>query len=182
MALATAKWLTPFFPPPSPSPSPSSFPSSGSLWFFTRGTTSRSNQFLSANQKFPTLLLSSPNRRFTARYSEYKFPDPIPEFADAETEKFRNHLLQKLSKPSKKDTYGESVEEVVGVCTEIFSTFLHSEYGGPGTLLVIPFIDMADAVSERGLPGGPQAARAAVKWAQSNVDKDWREWNGGDSN
>ncbi|MED6198966.1 Protein PLASTID REDOX INSENSITIVE 2, chloroplastic [Stylosanthes scabra] len=179
LATATAKCLAPFFlPPPS---SPSSFPSCPSLWFFTRGTTPRSNQFHSANQKFATLPLSSPNR-FTTRFSEYKFPDPIPEFADAETEKFRNHLLQKLSKPSKKDTYGESVEEVVGVCTEIFSTFLHSEYGGPGTLLVIPFIDMADAVSERGLPGGPQAARAAVKWAQSNVDKDWREWNGGDSN
>ncbi|KAL1365647.1 hypothetical protein HN51_013635 [Arachis hypogaea] len=185
MAFATATCLAPFFPPPPPSSSSSSsFPSLRSLCFFTSGTTPRSNQRFSfpfANEKFATLPRSSPNR-LTTRFSEYKFPDPIPEFADAETEKFRNHLLQKLSKPSKKDTYGESVEEVVGVCTEIFSTFLHSEYGGPGTLLVIPFIDMADAVSERGLPGGPQAARAAVKWAQSNVDKDWREWNGGDSN
>lgn len=64
---------------------------------------------------------------------------------------------------------------------QIFSTFLHSEYGGPGTLLVIPFIDMADTINERGLPGGPQAARAAVKWAQGHVDKDWNEWNGEDS-
>lgn len=61
---------------------------------------------------------------------------------------------------------------------QIFSTFLHTEYGGPGTLLVIPFIDMADTLDERGLPGGPQAARAAVKWAQDYVDKDWKEWTG----
>ena len=63
---------------------------------------------------------------------------------------------------------------------QIFSTFLHTEYGGPGTLLVIPFIDMADTLNERGLPGGPQAARAAVKWAQDHVDKDWKEWTGSD--
>lgn len=65
---------------------------------------------------------------------------------------------------------------------QIFSTFLHSEYGGPGTLLVLPFIDMADTVNERGLPGGPQAARAAIKWAQKHVDNDWKEWTAPDSN
>lgn len=107
--------------------------------------------------------------------AEYRFPDPIPDFADAETEKFRTHLLNKLSK---KDVYEDSVEEVVGICTEIFDTFLHTEYGGPGTLLVVPFIDMADTLNERGLPGGSQAARAAIKWAQNHVDKDWKEWTG----
>lgn len=112
------------------------------------------------------------------RAAEYKFPDPIPEFAQVETEKFRTHLLNKFSK---KDIYGDSVEEVVGICTEIFSTFLHTEYGGPGTLLVIPFIDMADTLNERGLPGS-QAARAAVKWAQDHVDKDWNEWTGDEGN
>lgn len=61
---------------------------------------------------------------------------------------------------------------------QIFDTFLHTEYGGPGTLLVLPFIDMADTINEKGLPGGPQAARAAVKWAQTHVDKDWKEWTG----
>ncbi|KAK7386910.1 hypothetical protein VNO78_27279 [Psophocarpus tetragonolobus] len=127
-------------------------------------------------RKFPTLPFSSPKRLLT-RAAEYKFPDPIPEFADAETEKFKSHLLQKLSK---KDMYGDSVGEVVGICTEIFSTFLHSEYGGPGTLLVLPFVDMADALNEQGLPGGPQAARAAIKWAQDNVDKDWKQWTNGD--
>ncbi|KAK6242027.1 hypothetical protein SCA6_007416 [Theobroma cacao] len=171
--------------------------------------------------------------KFVCKAAEYKFPDPIPEFADAETDKFRTHLLNKLSK---KDIFGDSVEEVVGICTQslhsrsdnawtprpvisnplsikdsvnpnsgryasrkhlvsygsyindvasdcskhkqIFSTFLRTEYGGPGMLLVIPFIDMADTLNERGLPGGPQAARAAVKWAQDHVDKDWKEWTG----
>ncbi|CAM8979983.1 unnamed protein product [Rhodiola kirilowii] len=115
-------------------------------------------------------------RRFVCRAAEYKFPDPIPEFADAETEKFRDHLMNKLTK--KVERYGNSAKEVVGVCTEIFSTFLHSEYGGPGTLMVVPFCDMADTINERGLPGGPQAARAAIKWAQEHVDKDWKEWTG----
>lgn len=64
---------------------------------------------------------------------------------------------------------------------QIFGTFLHTEYGGPGTLLVVPFIDMADTLNEQGLPGGPQAARAAIKWAQRHVDKDWKEWTGDDN-
>ncbi|CAI0386457.1 unnamed protein product [Linum tenue] len=114
-------------------------------------------------------------RKHVCRAGEYKFPDPIPEFADAETEKFRTHLATKLSK---KEAFGDSLDDVVTICTEILSTFLHSEYGGPGTLLVEPFIDMADTINERGLPGGPQAARVAVKWAQDHVDKDWKEWTG----
>ncbi|KAJ8773796.1 hypothetical protein K2173_008259 [Erythroxylum novogranatense] len=127
---------------------------------------------------YPSLTTKKARRRLFCIAAEYKFPDPIPEFAEAETEKFRTHLLKKLTK---KDLYGNSLEEVVGICTEIFSSFLHSEYGGPGTLLVIPFMDMADTLNERGLPGGPQAARAAVKWAQDHVDKDWKEWTSGDS-
>lgn len=66
-------------------------------------------------------------------------------------------------------------------CQQILDNFLHTEYGGPGTLLVLPFIDMADTLNERGLPGGPQAARAAVKWAQDNVDKDWTKWTTGNT-
>ncbi|PIN13156.1 hypothetical protein CDL12_14228 [Handroanthus impetiginosus] len=123
-----------------------------------------------------TLNFKGKNRNFICKAEkEYKFPDPIPEFAESETEKFRTHLHKKLSK---KDIFGDSVDEVVGICTKIFNEFLHTEYGGPGTLLVMPFIDMADTLNERGLPGGPQAARAAVKWAQNHVDKDWKEWNG----
>ncbi|XP_010913506.1 protein PLASTID REDOX INSENSITIVE 2, chloroplastic isoform X1 [Elaeis guineensis] len=109
-----------------------------------------------------------------AEYAEYKFPDPIPEFAEAETSKFRIHMLQRLTK--KNEYFGDHVEEIVGICTEILSNFLHTEYGGPGTLLVIPFIDMADTIREKGLPGAPQAARAAVVWAQKHIDNDWKEW------
>ncbi|CAN4124281.1 unnamed protein product [Withania somnifera] len=148
---------------PSPISKPVSFSSSYSCWVFpkcfTHITSSRNPQNLSC------------------RAAEYKFPDPIPEFAEAETEKFRDHLLKKIQK--KKDVYGDSVEEIVGICTQILNDFLHAEYGGPGTLLVVPFIDMADTINDRGLPGGPQAARTAVKWAQSHVDNDWKEWNSG---
>ncbi|KAL0305024.1 UNVERIFIED_CONTAM: protein PLASTID REDOX INSENSITIVE 2, chloroplastic [Sesamum angustifolium] len=127
------------------------------------------------NLAFHSSLISRKrNSNFICRAEkEYKFPDPIPEFADSETEKFKTHLFKKLSK---KDMFGDSIDEVVGICTQISMKFLHAEYGGPGTLLVIPFIDMADTINERGLPGGPQAARAAVKWAQTHVDKDWKEW------
>ncbi|XP_043703246.1 protein PLASTID REDOX INSENSITIVE 2, chloroplastic [Telopea speciosissima] len=127
----------------------------------------------------PSLPFSFSSKKQICRAAEYKFPDPIPEFAESETERFRTHLHKKLSKRS---IYGDSVQEVVEICTEIFNTFLHTEYGGPGTLLVIPFIDMADTLNERGLPGAPQAARAAVVWAQEHVDKDWNEWTGGDAN
>ncbi|PIA62204.1 hypothetical protein AQUCO_00200299v1 [Aquilegia coerulea] len=125
------------------------------------------------------LSISSQRTKQLCRAAEYQFPDPIPEFAEAETDKFKAHLLAKLSK---KDIYGGSVKDVVGICTEIFSTFLNTEYGGPGTLLVVPFIDMADTINERGLPGGPQAARTAVVWAQKHVDNDWKEWTGGEDN
>uniref|UniRef100_A0A1J3CBR5 Protein PLASTID REDOX INSENSITIVE 2, chloroplastic n=1 Tax=Noccaea caerulescens TaxID=107243 RepID=A0A1J3CBR5_NOCCA len=140
----------------------------------------KSTQFLkrSTRIRLTDFPLSSASRRgFVCRASEYKFPDPIPEFAEAETEKFREHMLKKLSK---RDLFEDSVDEIVGICTEIFETFLRSEYGGPGTLLVVPFIDMADTLNERELPGGPQAARAAIKWAQDHVDKDWKEWTGTD--
>ncbi|KAL6983619.1 DNA-directed DNA polymerase [Sarracenia purpurea var. burkii] len=172
------------------SSSSSSSSSSGGFWVlayisyrddahFRRGNTiKRPNvlPLLVKNRRSPYPSGPCSSSTFTGlicRATEYQFPDPIPEFADAETEKFRNHLFEKLSK---KDLFGDSLEEVVGICTEIFSTFLHTEYGGPGTLLVIPFIDMADTLNEQGLPGGPQAARAAVKWAQKHVDKDWKEW------
>ncbi|TYJ43507.1 hypothetical protein E1A91_A03G157800v1 [Gossypium mustelinum] len=170
---STLRSLPSFSSPPTPffsfSSSCSFTPNSPSFAF-------KSSFTFSSTSKAPTPnSLSFSSITFICKAAEYKFPDPIPEFADAETDKFRSHLLNKLSK---KDTYGDSVEEVVGICTEIFSTFLHTEYGGPGTLLVIPFIDMADTINERGLPGGPQAARAAVKWAQDHVDKDWKEWTG----
>ncbi|KAF3336117.1 hypothetical protein FCM35_KLT20624 [Carex littledalei] len=114
--------------------------------------------------------------RLVCRMCEYKFPDPIPEFADHETEKFREHMLQRLTK--KNEYFGDSVQEIVDICTEILNNFLRTEYGGPGTLMVIPFVDMADAIREKELPGAPQAARAAVVWAQNNIDNHWKEWTG----
>ncbi|KAJ0428587.1 putative protein PLASTID REDOX INSENSITIVE 2 [Helianthus annuus] len=133
----------------------------------------------SSLHKTPSTYSINPTRRnrktLIVRAAEYKFPDPIPEFAEAETEKFRDHLIEKLSK---KDVFEDSVDEVVEICTEIFAKFMNEEYGGPGTLLVDPFWEMADTINESDLPGGPQAARAAVKWAQDHVDNDWKEWNG----
>ncbi|XP_062149905.1 protein PLASTID REDOX INSENSITIVE 2, chloroplastic isoform X2 [Alnus glutinosa] len=103
-----------------------------------------SYSFPSLSKKAQSIPLSlSSFTKQICRAAEYKFPDPIPEFADA-----------------------------------IFSEFLHTHYGGPGTLLVLPFIDMADTLNERELPGGSEAAHAAVKWAQNHVDKDWKEWTG----
>ncbi|CAK9182492.1 unnamed protein product [Ilex paraguariensis] len=102
------------------------------------------------------------------------YPDPIPEFAIAETQKFRAELLKKLS--GDRDTYGDELDIVVNVCAEILSEFLHKDYGGPGTLLVEPFTDMLVALKEKILPGAPLAARASLLWAQNNVDRDWEVW------
>ncbi|KAG8056630.1 hypothetical protein GUJ93_ZPchr0002g25922 [Zizania palustris] len=116
-------------------------------------------------------------RRAKTAYDDYKFPDPIPEFAAQETSKFREHMMWRLEQ-KKDDYFGEHVEEIVDVCTEILGTFLEHDYCGPGTLLVHPFLDMKGEIKERGLPGAPQAARAAIAWAEKNVDKDWKVWTG----
>ncbi|KAL5761987.1 hypothetical protein ACOSP7_018251 [Xanthoceras sorbifolium] len=106
---------------------------------------------------------------------KYTYPDPIPGFAEAETQKFRGELYKKLSKD--KETFGDDLDTVVDVCAEIFSDFLLKEYGGPGTLLVEPFTDILVALKERKLPGAPLAARTSLLWAQSYVDQDWEIWN-----
>ncbi|KAG8663304.1 protein PLASTID REDOX INSENSITIVE 2, chloroplastic [Manihot esculenta] len=111
----------------------------------------------------------------TAPHQKYVYPDPIPEFAKSETQKFRAELLKKLAKD--KETFRDDLDKVVDVCSEIFSDFLHEEYGGPGTLLVEPFTDMLVALKERKLPGAPLAARESLLWAQSFVDQDWEVWN-----
>ncbi|XP_042049022.1 protein PLASTID REDOX INSENSITIVE 2, chloroplastic-like [Salvia splendens] len=154
-------------PAPAPSPVASFLPPSNLLFSINLASSS------TTKPKTPLLLKTTKSNLICRAEKEYKFPDPIPEFAESETEKFKSHLQKKLAK---KDMFGDSLDEVVGVCTEIFDNFLHSEYGGPGTLLVLPFIDMADTINEKGLPGGPQAARAAIKWAQAHLDKDWKEW------
>ncbi|KAL6655651.1 hypothetical protein ACP70R_006477 [Stipagrostis hirtigluma subsp. patula] len=116
-------------------------------------------------------------RAKNAGYDDYKFPDPIPEFAEQETSKFREHMAWRLEQ-KKEDYFGEHVEEIVDICTEILGSFLINDYCGPGTLLVHPFLDMKGEIKERGLPGAPQAARAAIAWAEKNIDKDWKAWTG----
>ncbi|XP_002531408.2 protein PLASTID REDOX INSENSITIVE 2, chloroplastic [Ricinus communis] len=111
----------------------------------------------------------------TPSFQNYVYSDPIPEFAQSETEKFRAEILKKLSKD--KQTFGGDLDKVVDVCSEIFSDFLHKEYGGPGTLLVEPFTDMLIALKEKNLPGAPLAARESLLWAQNYVDQDWEAWN-----
>ncbi|KAG9451122.1 hypothetical protein H6P81_011087 [Aristolochia fimbriata] len=112
-------------------------------------------------------------QRASLRQQIYTYPDPIPEFAVAETRKFRIELLKRLSKY--KD-FGGDVNAVVDICAEIFSSFLHKEYGGPGTLVVEPFTDMLLALKDKKLPGAPVAARTALLWAQNHVDRDWEAW------
>ncbi|GAY36448.1 hypothetical protein CUMW_022150 [Citrus unshiu] len=80
---------------------------------------------------------------------KYTYPDPTPEFAEAETHEFRDEILKKLSKD--KETFGDERDTV----NEVFNNFLHKEYGGPGTLLVEPFTDMLIAPKERKLTAGP---------------------------
>ncbi|CAN1187604.1 Protein PLASTID REDOX INSENSITIVE 2, chloroplastic [Linum perenne] len=106
---------------------------------------------------------------------KYVYPDPDPGFARRETQKFRSELRKRLVK--EKQTFGGELEQVVEVCSEIFSCFLHKEYGGPGTLMVEPFTDMFVALKEKRLPGAPFAARAALLWAQNQVDQDWQVWH-----
>ncbi|KDO82573.1 hypothetical protein CISIN_1g038417mg, partial [Citrus sinensis] len=84
---------------------------------------------------------------------KYTYPDPTPEFAEAETHEFRDEILKKLSKD--KETFGDERDTVNEVCVEVFNDFLHKQYGGPGTLLVEPFTDMLIAPKERKLPAGP---------------------------
>ncbi|CAL5074488.1 unnamed protein product [Urochloa decumbens] len=56
-------------------------------------------------------------RAKNAGYEDYKFPDPIPEFAEQETSKFREHMAWRLEQ-KKDDYFGEHVEEIVDICTQ----------------------------------------------------------------
>ncbi|XP_073035840.1 protein PLASTID REDOX INSENSITIVE 2, chloroplastic-like [Primulina eburnea] len=106
---------------------------------------------------------------------QYVYPDPDPIFAASETRKFKAELLSTLSKEM--ETFGNDLQRVVNVCAEVFSDFLHNEYGGPGTLLVEPFTEIMLALKEENLPGAVSAARASLLWAQTNVDQDWKDRN-----
>ncbi|KAK2985326.1 hypothetical protein RJ640_029470 [Escallonia rubra] len=110
--------------------------------------------------------------RATTPPQKYVYPDPIPEFAAAVTTTLSIECVC-----VEKDTFGNDLDAVVDVCSEIFSDFLNKEYGGPGTLLVEPFTDMMIALKEKNLPGAPLAARTSLLWAQNYVDQDWEIWN-----
>ncbi|XP_025982634.2 protein PLASTID REDOX INSENSITIVE 2, chloroplastic [Glycine max] len=107
---------------------------------------------------------------------KYVYPDPVPEFAEHETQKFKFELFWKLSEEGV-DEFGDDLHSVVDVCAQIFSEFLHKEYRGPGTLLVEPFTDMMVALKKKKLPGAALAARESLLWLQNFVDKDWEVWN-----
>ncbi|XP_031121445.1 protein PLASTID REDOX INSENSITIVE 2, chloroplastic-like isoform X1 [Ipomoea triloba] len=133
----------------------------------------RTSKSITAARRFiSTPLGAAPPRK-------YVYPDPIPEFAAAETEKFKSELSNRLWKENETFSSRNELDAVVSVCAEvkIFSKFLHDEYGGPGTLLVEPFTDMFVALKGRKLPGASLAARASLLWAQKYVDQDWEIWN-----
>ncbi|MFS8018395.1 putative protein PLASTID REDOX INSENSITIVE 2 [Helianthus anomalus] len=106
---------------------------------------------------------------------KYVYPDPIPEFALHETNKFREELKKKLY--TEREIFGDDLDAVLDTCTELFSEFLHNEYGGPGTLLVEPFTNMLIELKQKKLPGANLAARASLLWAQNYLDRDWDIWN-----
>ncbi|KAL8228928.1 hypothetical protein R6Q57_013828 [Mikania cordata] len=106
---------------------------------------------------------------------KYVYPDPIPEFAVYETKKYREELKKKLS--SEREMFGDDLDSVLDTCAQLFSEFLHNEYGGPGTLLVEPFTNMLIELKQKKLPGANLAARASLLWAQNYLDRDWEIWN-----
>ncbi|KAI4314284.1 hypothetical protein L6164_027208 [Bauhinia variegata] len=163
---------------PSVTLSPAKIPTSNTLILLTPCRNLRLQWSLPAS--LTTSLRPIPRNAFafTLRSSltqKYVYPDPIPEFAESETEKFRAELLKKLSED--KDQFGDELDAVIDVCAQIFKEFLHKEYGGPGTLLVEPFTDMLVALKQKKLPGAPLAARTSLLWAQNYVDEDWQVWN-----
>ncbi|GAB2297323.1 hypothetical protein Dimus_031433 [Dionaea muscipula] len=104
----------------------------------------------------------------------YDYPDPIPEFAIAETQKFEVELRKKLMED--RDISRDELDKIVTVCSEVLNVFLEKEYGGPGTLLVDPFTYMFVALKYLKLPGAALAARASLLWAQRCIDRDWEIW------
>ncbi|CAL5349967.1 unnamed protein product [Camellia sinensis] len=167
MALYTSSLTLPSIPAKIPSSNGCILRTSCAILHHPSSTASVSSKLV-PSKTFSNLLRATPPQK-------YVYPDPIPEFAISETQKFRDELLKKLYKD--KDTFGDDLQIVVNVCAEIFGEFLHKEYGGPGTLLVEPFTDMLVALKEKKLPGAPLAARASLLWAQNYVDQDWEIWN-----
>ncbi|KAH7515770.1 hypothetical protein FEM48_Zijuj10G0061400 [Ziziphus jujuba var. spinosa] len=107
--------LTSSTPPISPAIQPSSLtyhlPNSASPRFILR----LQSQALSF--RLPTCIESTMNPlRASMPPNKYVYPDPIPEFAESETLKFKTELWHKLLKD--KETFGDDLDHVVEVCTE----------------------------------------------------------------
>ncbi|KAF7809256.1 protein PLASTID REDOX INSENSITIVE 2, chloroplastic-like [Senna tora] len=64
---------------------------------------------LSRRNIFACIVGASPTHK-------YVYPDPIPEFAESETRKFRAELLERLS--GYKDEFGDELHAVVDVCAQ----------------------------------------------------------------
>ncbi|KAI3824915.1 hypothetical protein L1987_06388 [Smallanthus sonchifolius] len=127
---------------------------------------------------FVQRLPSKPSCSFRTRATplqKYVYPDPIPEFAVYETNKYREELKKKLL--TDRETFADDLDAVLDTCAELFSEFLHNEYGGPGTLLVEPFTNMLIELKQKKLPGANLAARASLLLAQNYLDRDWKIWN-----
>ncbi|XP_042499207.1 protein PLASTID REDOX INSENSITIVE 2, chloroplastic-like isoform X3 [Macadamia integrifolia] len=90
---------------------------------FSLSFTQRLHSSIPSVSSFPTTTIKPIFLRFSiepprvAAQQKYVYPDPIPEFAEAETQKFRGELLKKLSKD--RETFGEELDAVVKVCAEI---------------------------------------------------------------
>ncbi|XP_015884217.3 protein PLASTID REDOX INSENSITIVE 2, chloroplastic isoform X2 [Ziziphus jujuba] len=117
--------LTSSTPPISPAIQPSSLtyhlPNSPSPRFILR----LQSQALSF--RLPTCIESTMNPlRASMPPNKYVYPDPIPEFAESETLKFKTELWHKLLKD--KETFGDDLDHVVEVCTEINQFNLQARY------------------------------------------------------
>uniref|UniRef100_A0A7N1A707 Protein PLASTID REDOX INSENSITIVE 2, chloroplastic-like n=1 Tax=Kalanchoe fedtschenkoi TaxID=63787 RepID=A0A7N1A707_KALFE len=133
----------------------------------------RPSSTTSNHRSFPISNLS-PGVAGAATSEKYVYPDPNPEFTEAEVVKFRGEILKRLA--NEKEEYGDSLNEVVNVCVQVLREFLLKEYGGPGTFVVEPFTFIMVSLKEKNLPGAPLAARTSLLWAQKHLDEDWEAW------
>jgi len=58
---------------------------------------------------------------------KHVYPDPVPEFAELETQRFKVELLQKLSDSEDVDEFGDELDAVVHVCAQVNVVFFFSK-------------------------------------------------------
>ncbi|THG01331.1 hypothetical protein TEA_015912 [Camellia sinensis var. sinensis] len=108
MALYTSSLTLPSIPAKIPSSNGCILRTSCAILHHPSSTASVSSKLV-PSKTFSNLLRATPPQK-------YVYPDPIPEFAISETQKFRDELLKKLYKD--KDTFGDDLQIVVNVCAE----------------------------------------------------------------